>query len=247
MKITVTFLAHAECLLIPTCFLGIFKRDFFFFLNELAMHEAIKAARHTPQQPDQWNESGLQCAGCLGVSAGMRLLKCSFPDSGISSPLIQIFSSWTDFPPYLSQCSLSHALFVCSGCAFLAFLWLTLLMMFVSPFPDLQLSAMHAQTCTVGTHSKTANGSLCRVRQWGKQCPFTPKRKSEPAVCLPLKQTHRLALQQGSAVYCILVPFMRHSNHHSFSCFECNNATLIKERLLRRFCCSSGNWPLNWH
>lgn len=31
MKITVTFLAHAECLLIPTCFLGIFKRDFFFF------------------------------------------------------------------------------------------------------------------------------------------------------------------------------------------------------------------------
>lgn len=151
------------------------------------MYEAIKAARHTLQQPDQWNESGLQCAGCLGVSAGMRLLKCSFPDSGISSPLIQIFSSWTDFPPYLSQCSLSHALFVCSGCAFLAFLWLTLLMMFVSPFPDLQLSAMHAQTCTAGTHSKTANGSLCRVRQWGKTMSFYSKKEVGTCGLLTIK------------------------------------------------------------
>lgn len=123
MKTTVAFLAPAECLLVLTCSLALFKRDLFFFflLDELALQEAAKAVRHTLQQPDQWNESGLQCAGCLVVSAGMRLLKCFFPDSGMSSPLIQIFSSCTVFPPYLSQFSLSHALSTCSGGAFLAF------------------------------------------------------------------------------------------------------------------------------
>lgn len=106
----------AECLLVPTCSLAIFKRDFLVFLDELVLQKAVKAARHTLQQPDQWNESGLQCAGCLGVSAGMRLLKYFFPDSCISSPWIQIFSSWTDFPPYLSQLSLSHTLCVLGRC-----------------------------------------------------------------------------------------------------------------------------------
>lgn len=40
--------------------------------------------------------------------------------------------------------------------------------MFVSPFPDLQLSGKHAQTCARSTHSRTANGSLCGIRQRGK-------------------------------------------------------------------------------
>lgn len=43
--------------------------------------------------------------------------------------------------------------------------WLTSVMVFVSPFPDLQLSGTHAQTYT---HSKTANGFyLPRLSQWG--------------------------------------------------------------------------------
>lgn len=210
MKTTVAFLAPTECLLIPTCSLARFQRDFFFFfLDKLALQEAVKAARHTLQQPHQWNESGLQCTGCLGVSAGMRLLKCFFPDSGISSPLIQIFSSWTDFPPYLSQYSLSHTLSLSVlGRCFPRFLVIDTPGDVVSPFPDLQLWGMHAQTCTLGTHSKTANGSLWRIYRWGKTMSFYS------AVYLPLKQTHRLAVQRGSALCRILVPFMRRSNHH---------------------------------
>lgn len=110
MKRTVASFAPAECLLVPTCSLAIFKRQFFvflFFLEELALQKAVKAARHTLQQPDQWNESGLQCAGCLGISAGMRLLKYFFPDSCISSTLIQIL--W--FPSlFVSVESITHSL-----------------------------------------------------------------------------------------------------------------------------------------
>lgn len=71
-----TLLAPAECLLGLTSDLAAFKRVFVF--DELALREVVKSAKCALRHSDQRNKSGLQCAGCLGVSAGMFLLKHFF-------------------------------------------------------------------------------------------------------------------------------------------------------------------------
>ena len=204
MKTAVAFLAPAECLLVPTCSLAISKRaiffsfSFFFFFDDLALQEAVKVARHTLQQPDQWNESGLQCAGCSVEPVGMRLLKCFFPNSSISSLLIQIFSSWNCFPSYFVQCSLKEKAL---GRRVPYFLMIDtpddVCLSF--PWPS-TLRNGHTNMHT-GTYSETANGSFCRNTR-EKQCPFTPKTcgllaiKADAPACSAARKRHTGPIQE---------------------------------------------------
>lgn len=122
--------------------------------------------------------------GVFGCVRGDVPFEARLPISNVSSVLIQLFIVCTDsclffplFGVFLPFLCLRFLKFNTSRPLWLSVIlpppalslsvmfWLTSVMVFVSPFPDLQLSGTHAQTYT---HSKTANGFyLPSLSQWG--------------------------------------------------------------------------------